>query len=68
MVLKKSKRNPVPRRIGFKEFAKPLEPREKRILVYLAVALLIVGVDYIRRYWSPDFIQESEHYIILSTG
>ena len=37
-------------------------------MVYLAVALLIVGVDYVRRYWSPDIVQESEHYLILSTA
>jgi hypothetical protein len=47
---------------------RPLKSREKRILFYLAVALLIVGVDYVRRYWSPDIVQESEHYIIYSTA
>ncbi len=31
-----------------------LKNREKRILFYLAVALSIVGVDYVRRYWTPD--------------
>ena len=45
-----------------------LKNREKRILFYLAVALSIVEVEYVRRDGTPDIVQESEHYIIYSTA
>ncbi len=47
---------------------RPLRPREKRLLVYLAVFLAIVGWDTVRRHWSPNLTQETEHYVIYSTA
>jgi hypothetical protein len=47
---------------------RPLKPREKRMLVYLGIFLAVVAWDTARRRWSPDIVQETEHYTIFSTA
>ncbi len=45
-----------------------LKPREKRLLAYLGVLLAFVAWDTVRRHWSPDVVEETEHYVIYSTA
>ena len=45
-----------------------LTGREKRLLVYLAVLLAVVGWDTARRHWSPDVTVETDHYIVYSSA
>ena len=45
-----------------------LQAREKRMLVYLGIFLVVVAWDTARRHWSPDVVEETEHYVIYSTA
>lgn len=42
--------------------------REKRLLAYLAVLLVILGLDTWRRRWTADITKTTAHYIIYSTA
>ncbi len=45
-----------------------LQKREKRLLVYLALILIVLFCDYIYRRRTVTTIQETEHYIIFSSA
>ena len=45
-----------------------LPPRPKRLLVLFGILLAIVGVDKIRRWWSPTHTRETAHYHIRSAA
>ena len=45
-----------------------LSTREKRLILYLAILIVFFLGDYFYRYWSPDIIRETEHYVIYSTA
>ncbi len=45
-----------------------LTAREKRLLIYLGIFAAILGWDTVRRRWSPDLVQETEHYVVYSTA
>ena len=47
-----------------KIFAKP----RARIYLYVSIGLLAVGFDYAWRYWSPELVHETPHYILYSTA
>jgi hypothetical protein len=45
-----------------------LQAREKRMLAYVAILLIVLGWDTVRRRWSADLVEETEHYLIYSTA
>lgn len=45
-----------------------LNARERRFLIYLGIFAAILGWDTVRRHWSPDIVQETEHYVVYSTA
>ena len=45
-----------------------LRSRERRLLIYLGILLAIVAWDAARRHWSPDLVEETEHYVVYSTA
>ena len=45
-----------------------LTSREKRVLVYLGVLLVVLGWDSGRRWWSPGSHVETAHYAIESSA
>jgi hypothetical protein len=45
-----------------------LSAREKRLLIYLGALVAILGWDVARHRWSPDVVEETEHYVIYSTA
>jgi hypothetical protein len=45
-----------------------LKAREKRLLVYLAILIVVLSWDTVRRRWSPTVEIETEHYRIYSTA
>jgi hypothetical protein len=45
-----------------------LKAREKRLLVYLAILIVVLSWDTVRRRWSPTVEIDTEHYRIYSTA
>ena len=45
-----------------------LSAREKRLAIYIAVALAVVAVEKVRRWWTPNFRVQTTHYIVHSTA
>ncbi len=45
-----------------------LSGREKRLLAHLGIFLAILVWDHLRRRWTPDFVLQTEHYVIQSTA
>lgn len=45
-----------------------LQAREKRMLAYVAILVVVLGWDTVRRHWSADLVEETEHYVIYSTA
>ena len=45
-----------------------LKSREKRLLVYFGILIVVLSVDKIYRYWTYSITKETEHYIIYSSA
>lgn len=41
---------------------------EKRLFVYVVVGLVVLVWDIARRRWTPDTVQETDHYVVYSTA